>query len=149
MVNVELSDKILELRKRSCLSREDFCSKFKFEPAELRFWESRIKAPMYCIPVMVEILLEFERKYGDIEAPFKHPTTSAAVRDFKKRSGLTKLQFCQKFCISSYTFQTWMSGKHEPQKCVIHMLNKIFLYEDKTGISIPKPIWAMSYQVKN
>lgn len=139
---IDAGRKMLELRERSELNQLDFCSKFGLNLEELNSWETGESTPMYCIPFMIEMLLNYEDRFGEIE--FSHVPMSASKRlkGLRYSLELSRDEFSKKFLVGTASCRSWEAGRTVPPSCVIPMMYKIVRYEELFGIKLEAPDWV-------
>lgn len=148
MNKLEMGDKMFQLKNRTGLNSKEFCKKFRFPKRAFDNWYI-YHNPMVCIPYCIERILDYEDMYGEIkDHRLKYDDRRKAIRQIRKSTGLTQIQFCVKYKIKMYTLQSWEIGRSVPKENVVYILDKLVQYEKKYG-DLPMPKWVSDFNYKS
>lgn len=135
----KMSEKIVELRKSSGLSREEFCEKFKIKRTTLCNWEAGIREPMVCIPFMIDWILKYEKRYKTVVLASTGEIDT--VLFLRWQSLLSQTKFCKRYRIKLVTLKSWERHKSEPMECIPFMIRRLMDYETVLGDMSPSKEW--------
>lgn len=137
----KLQQRVEHLIRRSGLSDEMFCNKYKLNQSWLRLWRTDHE-PKLCIPYLIERLMDYEEKYGVLKA---RTGISSSIRILRERSGLSQKRFCWKFRIKLASLHNWEHGRSKPSTCILYMIERILDYENECGFIEPDRWWVKEF----
>lgn len=143
---IDKAEKIVELRASTGLSQKAFSNKFRIRFGTLVNWEYGSNRPKTCTLFMLEKLIEYERRFGDIREK-QDETPVKSISELMTRSGLDSINFAWKFRINEWTLHSWEYGSSISQESTLYMIEKLLDYEDKFGDVVPDPEWSKSYDI--